>query len=230
MTQVVGSSGDAAVVIPAAGAGVRLGSGGPKALCRLRGEPLLLHAVRRVAAAPSVGQVVVAAPPDQVDTCRRLVGPRATVVPGGAQRQQSVAAAMAAVRPDFDLVLVHDVARTLAPTALIEQVAAAVRGGLPAVIPVLPVVDTIARVAVAGEVAGPVDRAALRAVQTPQGFRRAVLARAHAAATDTTATDDAGLVARLGITVHTVPGSPLAIKITTPYDLVVAEALFDQAN
>jgi 2-C-methyl-D-erythritol 4-phosphate cytidylyltransferase len=216
--------GDVAVLVVAAGLGVRLGPGRPKALRSLAGQPLLVHAVRRVLAAPSVGWVVVAAPPSGVDAVAALLGPGVTVVAGGATRQASVAAALAAVPDGVEIVLVHDAARALAPTALVEAVAAAVRGGHDAVIPVLPVVDTVKEVAASGAVVGTVDRSVLRAVQTPQGFRRAVLAAAHRAAADDH-TDDAGLVEKLGVPVHTVPGDEAAFKITRPIDLVLAEAL-----
>ena len=226
MTAQLNPRGDVAVLVPAAGTGVRLGPGAPKALRLLAGEPLLVHAVRRVAAAPSVRSIVVAAPADAVETVHRLLAPVAaiTVVPGGAERQDSVAAALAAVPGDVDIVLVHDAARALAPPELVEAVAAAVRGGRPAVIPVLPVVDTVKEVGSDGLVLGTVDRSALRIVQTPQGFRRAVLAAAHAGAADPL-TDDAGLVEKAGIPVSCIPGSELALKITRPLDLVIAEAL-----
>lgn len=102
--------------------------------------------------------------------------------------------------------------------------AAAVRSGHDAVIPVLPVVDTIKEVDAGERVLGTVDRSALRAVQTPQGFRRAVLAAAHAAAGDPL-TDDAGLVEKQGVPVVCVPGSEHALKITRPFDLALAEYL-----
>jgi 2-C-methyl-D-erythritol 4-phosphate cytidylyltransferase len=218
--------GDVAVLVPAAGAGVRLGPGGPKALRLLDGEPLLVHAVRRMAAAPSVRLIVVAAPAADVDAVRLLLAPVApvVVVAGGAERQQSVAAALSAVPDDVLIVLVHDAARALTPPSLAEDVAAAVRGGLPAVIPVLPVVDTVKEVDADGFVLGTVDRTVLRAVQTPQGFRHDVLAAAHAAAGDPL-TDDAGLVEKAGVRVACVPGSEQAMKITRPLDLVLAEAL-----
>ena len=113
------------------------------------------------------------------------------MVAGGASRQASVAAALAAVPEDFGIVLVHDAARALTPPELVEAVADAVRGGHGAVIPVLAVVDTIKQVDDFGVVVGTVDRSVLRAVQTPQGFRRDVLTSAHAAAVDEH-TDDAG--------------------------------------
>jgi 2-C-methyl-D-erythritol 4-phosphate cytidylyltransferase len=218
--------GDVAVLVPAAGLGVRLGPGGPKALRLLAGEPLLVHAVRRVAAAPSVRLIVVAAPAAEVAAVQALLAPIAPVlvVAGGAERQQSVAAALAVVPPDVAIVLVHDAARALTPPELVESVAAAVRGGQPAVIPVLPVVDTVKEVDAAGLVLGTVDRSVLRIVQTPQGFRRDVLVAAHAAATDPL-TDDAGLVEKAGLPVRCVPGAEEALKITRPLDLVLAEAL-----
>jgi 2-C-methyl-D-erythritol 4-phosphate cytidylyltransferase len=218
--------GDVAVLIPAAGAGVRLGPGAPKALRLLDGEPLLVHAVRRVAAAPSVRLIVIAAPVADVEAVRALLAPVApvVVVAGGAERQQSVAAALAVVPDEVSIVLVHDAARALTPPGLVEFVAAAVRGGLPAVIPVLPVVDTVKEVDADGFVLGTVDRTVLRVVQTPQGFSRDVLVAAHAAATDPL-TDDAGLVEKAGLRVACVPGTEYAMKITRPLDLVLAETL-----
>lgn len=226
MTAQLNPRGDVAVLVAAAGAGVRLGPGGPKALRSLAGEPLLVHAVRRVAAAPSVRLIVVAAPAAEIAAVRELLNPVApvTVVVGGADRQQSVAAALAAVPAGPDIILVHDAARALAPPALVEAVAAAVRGGAPAVIPALPVVDTIKQVDAGGTVTGTVERATLRAVQTPQGFRRSVLQAAHAAAVDSR-TDDAGLVEAIGVEVVCVPGSEHAAKITRPVDLALAEHL-----
>ena len=226
MTAQLNPRGDVAVLVPAAGAGVRLGPGGPKALRRLGGEPLLVHAVRRVAAAPSVHTIVVAAPPADTDAVRGLLAPIAavTVVAGGATRQESVAAALVAVPAGPEIILVHDAARALTPAALVESVAAAVRAGADAVIPVLQVVDTVKEVSADGVVLGTVDRSALRAVQTPQGFRRAVLAAAHATAVDPL-TDDAGLVEKQGVRVACVAGSEYARKITRPFDLVLAEHL-----
>jgi 2-C-methyl-D-erythritol 4-phosphate cytidylyltransferase len=122
------------------------------------------------------------------------------------------------------IVLVHDAARALVPPSLVQRVAAAVRDGHDAVIPVLPLVDTVKQVDDSDHVIGTVDRSVLRAVQTPQGFRRAVLEAAHRAAVDAL-TDDAGLVEKLGVRVMCVPGSEAALKITRPHDLAVAEVL-----
>lgn len=226
MTAQLNPRGDVAVLVPAAGAGVRLGPGAPKALRPLAGEPLLVHAVRRIAAAPSVHTIVVAAPAADVESVRSMLAPVAPVivVPGGAERQASVAAALAAVPAGPEIVLVHDAARALIPPDLVESVAEAVRSGHDAVIPVLPVVDTIKEVDAGERVLGTVDRSALRAVQTPQGFRRSVLTAGHAAAGDPL-TDDAGLVEKQGVAVVCVPGSEHALKITRPFDLALAEHL-----
>ncbi|RKN17097.1 2-C-methyl-D-erythritol 4-phosphate cytidylyltransferase [Micromonospora musae] len=226
MTAQLNPRGDVAVLVPAAGAGVRLGPGRPKALRLLAGEPLLVHAVRRLAEARSVHTIVVAAPVAEVDAVRELLAPVApvSVVPGGAERQASVAAALAAVPAGPEIILVHDAARALTPPSLVEAVAAAVRAGRPAVIPVLPVVDTIKEVDAGEVVLGTVDRSALRAVQTPQGFLRSVLTSAHAAAGDPL-TDDAGLVEKQGVPVSCVSGSEYALKITRPFDLALAEHL-----
>ena len=213
-----------AAVVPAAGSGVRMGAGTPKALLPLAGEPLLVHAVRTLRAAPSVGPIVVAAPGDQVEAVTALLTSYdVVVVPGGAERQDSVRRALAALPPEVDLVLVHDAARALAPTALVEEVVAALRAGADAVVPVLPVTDTVKRVD-GDRVVSTVDRSHLRSVQTPQGFRRDLLEEAHAQ-DYAGATDDAALVERLGRTVHTVPGDLEAFKVTRPFDLLVAEAV-----
>ena len=211
-------------LVPAAGSGLRLGPGAPKALRLLAGEPLLLHAVRGLRRATSVGPVVVAAPADDLERVRRLLhGLDVVVVAGGAERQDSVRAALAALPIHVDLVLVHDAARCLTPVAVVDRVVAALRAGAQAVVPVLPVADTVKRVD--GErVVTTVDRSALRAVQTPQGFRREVLERAHASS-GPVVTDDAGLVEAVGGQVTTVAGADEAFKVTRPLDLVLAEAL-----
>ncbi len=145
------------------------------------------------------------------------------VVAGGAERQDSVRLALEALDPAVELVLVHDAARCLTPPELVEAVVAELRAGAEAVVPVLPVADTVKSVDGATVVAT-LDRTSLRAVQTPQGFARAVLARAHAAGLPA-ATDDAGLVELCGGTVRTVPGSEEAFKVTRPIDLLLAEAV-----
>jgi 2-C-methyl-D-erythritol 4-phosphate cytidylyltransferase len=200
--------------------------------------------VRLLAAADPVELVVVAAPPDDVDAVtallgRVLPGVPAQVVAGGETRSRSVRAALAVLPDEVDVVLVHDAARPLAPVGLVEAVDAAVRGGHPAVVPALPVVDTVKQVAPdpdgsgVEEVVGTADRTALRAVQTPQGFRRDTLDDAYAAAEaegTLEATDDAGLVERRGVPVVVVPGDEQAFKVTRPLDLLLADAVLTQRH
>lgn len=223
-----------AAVVPAAGRGKRLGPGVAKALRRIDGQPLLMHAVRSLGAAPSVDSIVVAAPAHEVQGVTDLLADLSfamgiRVVAGGDSRQASVARALAVLDDDVDVVLVHDAARPLVPVSLIESVVAAVRDGAGAVVPAMPVADTIKRVDADEVVVETLDRSALRAAQTPQGFDRALLDAAHAAVGDTTiATDDAGLVERLGHAIRVVRGDDEAFKVTRPLDLVFAEALLAQ--
>jgi 2-C-methyl-D-erythritol 4-phosphate cytidylyltransferase len=218
-------AGRVAAVIVAAGSGERLGAGMPKALVSLHGRPLLDWALDAFTGHPDIDTVVVVAPADAVPAVRARVGHRARVVAGGASRQRSVDFGLAAVEPDVELVLVHDAARPLVEAPVISAVVARLRQGDQAVIPVLPVTDTVKRVDPAGRVVATVDRTELRAVQTPQGFSRAVLLAAHRAAEQrslTEVTDDAGLLEALGVAVQTVPGAESCLKITTPYDLWLA--------
>jgi 2-C-methyl-D-erythritol 4-phosphate cytidylyltransferase len=208
-------------VVVAAGQGTRLAAGRPKAFVELAGTTLLEHAVSRVLDA-GVHHVVAVVPADLVATTRELLAGRADVVAGGAERQDSVALGLSALPEGVDVVLVHDAARCLAPPSLVASVVQAVREGHPAVVPGLPVVDTLKEVDDDGTVVGTVAREPLRAVQTPQGFTRSVLVLAHATV-DAAATDDAALVERLGEPVTVVPGDPMAFKITTPDDLALAE-------
>lgn len=223
--------GRTAALVPAAGRGERLGPGAPKALRPLGGMPMLVHAVRALAASRVVDLVVVAAPQDEVEAVASMLAEQefsaeVVVVTGGPTRQDSVARALLGLPDDIDVVLVHDAARPLVPAEVVGSVVSAVRSGHPAVVPGLPVIDTIKAVDDHGDVERTVDRESLRSIQTPQGFDRAVLQRAHAAADlDAVATDDAGLVERLGTRVHVVPGHEEAFKVTTPLDVVIAEAI-----
>lgn len=149
------------------------------------------------------------------------------VVSGGETRQESVARALIALPEDVDVVLVHDAARPLVPPETVAAVVSEVRRGAPAVVPGIPVADTIKVVDPAGRVTQTLDRAALRGIQTPQGFRRSILQAAHAAVDpdEDPATDDAGLVERGGIGILVIPGHEEAFKVTRPMDLVLAEAI-----
>ncbi|WP_432179525.1 2-C-methyl-D-erythritol 4-phosphate cytidylyltransferase [Streptomyces sp. NBC_00063] len=235
-----------AAVIPAAGRGVRLGPGAPKALRALNGTPMLIHAVRAMAASRSVSLVVVVAPPDEASAAevKTLLADHAlpggtpsgswgrtdfVVVPGGETRQESVKLGLDALPPGIDVVLVHDAARPLVPVDTVDGVIEAVREGAPAVVPALLLADTVKQVEARTDggpelvVATP-ERARLRAVQTPQGFDRATLVRAHETVTDNV-TDDASMVEQLGEPVVVVPGHEEAFKVTRPLDLVLAEAV-----
>lgn len=203
----------------------------PKAFVRVAGRELLLHAVDRLLGA-GVDRVVVAVAADWLEPTRDLIAGRATVVVGGADRTASVAAALSAVGDDTAIVLVHDAARAFAPQMLIRSVIDAVRAGSSAVVPVLPVVDTVRSTHADGSLAGAVDRDILRVVQTPQGFTAATLRAAHnaAAVEGQSATDDAGLAESIGVAIDTVPGDRAAFKITTPADLLEAERMMSPGN
>ncbi|MBW9093244.1 2-C-methyl-D-erythritol 2,4-cyclodiphosphate synthase [Microbacterium jejuense] len=211
------------IVVVAAGSGTRLGAGGPKAFVGIDRHSILRHALDGVFSAPSA-QVVVVAPAGREGDARteaiEAAGDRAdlvTVVTGGTTRQESVAAGLAALWGDVEVVLVHDAARALTPPEVFSRVIGAIDAGAAGAIPVLPVIDTIKRVS-GDEILAAVDRSELAAAQTPQGFRRDVLDAAYAAAIDDF-TDDAALVAQAGHAVSAVPGHPLAFKITTGADL-----------
>lgn len=256
-------AGRVAAVVPAAGSGVRLGAGMPKAFVELDGRTMLVRSVEGLLESGVVDDVVAVVPEDRLDEAESLLAPLrgddhvVVVTTGGAERTDSVRNGLAALTTAhlatsggsaaaevsaagaaadgagaaadavagaavYDVLLVHDAARCLTPAQPIRRVVEAVRAGEVAVVPVVPVVDTVKQVDAAGHVVGTPDRSALRAVQTPQGFAPAVLLAAYDAAGDV-ATDDAGLVERLGRRVATVEGAALAFKVTTAEDRMRAE-------
>lgn len=212
-----------AAILVAGGAGERLGAGVPKAFVAVGGVTLLEHAFVRFAKHPAIGRCIVVAPADRVEDAARVTA--ATVVAGGSTRRASVAAGLAAVDEDVEFVLVHDVARPFVPATVLDAVIGALAAGADGVIPVVAIHDTVRQIDADGALAGVIDRASLVAVQTPQGFRRAVLAQAHAQPGGADATDDAALVEAIGRRVVAVPGDDLAFKVTTPLDLARAEAV-----
>ncbi|WP_366633585.1 2-C-methyl-D-erythritol 4-phosphate cytidylyltransferase [Brevibacterium sp.] len=286
------------VIVPAAGSGSRLGSADPKALVRLNGKSLLARSLEAIISSGVASSIVVAAPEEFLTRARSEIdiisesglkdseasisGIRITVVAGGDDRIESVQSALK-YAGDADIVLVHDAARALTPSDVFRRVAAAVRAGAEAVVPVLPMTDTVRRAQsrpavslddrptaadvppvplprpdsngrqsvvesgadsdpefpTVGVLHGDLDRSRLRRVQTPQGFAAATLRRAHEKydhdqATSWPgglgATDDAGLVERLGVDIVAVDGDEEALKITYPLDLVLGEHIAKQRD
>lgn len=213
----------------AAGSGSRLGAAVPKALVSLAGTSLVRRSCDALLAG-GVGHFVVTVPAGhEGDVAAAMDGfPAPTrVVVGGERRQDSVRAAVTEVLADFEsaVVLVHDAARPLLPAAVVSRVVDAVREGADAVVPVVPVIDSVRELG--PESSSVVNRDLLRAVQTPQGFRLATLAAAHAHVVDEglEVTDDAAACEALGLLVTLVEGHRDAFKITEPIDLVLAGAL-----
>lgn len=212
-----------AAIIAAAGMGHRLGAQIPKALVQINGVSLLERAF--TALSPVVDEIVITAPQGYEETYRKLVGESAIVITGGVLRSDSVRLAVNSLSSSVSCVLVHDAARALASSDLASRVRDAVVAGESAVIPTLSVVDTIKEVGRDGYVRATLDRSSLAIVQTPQGFDKSVLLRAHEASED--ATDDAALVEALGINVKTIAGEARAMKITTPEDISIAMQFLD---
>ena len=216
------------IIVVAAGSGTRLGANQPKAFVEVRGVPMLERALGNVFGSVEPAQVVVVAPASHLAAARSIAARAAgaavdsvSVVEGGATRQDSVANGLAALAGSVEVVLVHDAARALTPSVLFDRVVRAVRASGSGIIPSLPVADTIKRVA-DDRVLETVDRSSLVHVQTPQGFPRAELEAAYAAARQEF-TDDAALFAEAGHPVTVVEGEARAFKITTPWDLARAE-------
>jgi 2-C-methyl-D-erythritol 4-phosphate cytidylyltransferase len=221
---------DVAVLIPAGGAGTRLGRRTPKQFLALGGAPILAVTVRRFARHPAVRAIVVAAPAEHVARTRRLLaaaarGAALTVVAGGPTRQESVRRALQAAPADAEILVVHDGVRPFITGALVSAVVAAARAE-GAAICALPIAETVKRVR-DDRVEATLDRSALWAVQTPQAFRAAVLREAHdkAQRDGFVGTDEAMLVERLGHPVRVVRGLESNVKITTPEDLRRARAM-----
>jgi 2-C-methyl-D-erythritol 4-phosphate cytidylyltransferase len=222
---------DVGVVIVAAGSGSRVGSNELKQFRWVAGKPMLLHSVQAFHQRADVAMVVcvlpkayVGDPPPwlfQCDIDRLLISV------GGRERTESVANGLEDLPDEVNIVLVHDAARPFVSQDTIDRVIAEARGGRGAVA-ALPVVDTLKEVDENGHVMRTVERARLWRAQTPQGFPRDLIERAHAAAREErfSATDDAALFERLGLPVTVVRGSERAMKITSEDDFARAEALF----
>lgn len=223
----------AGLVIPAAGAGRRMG-GARKPLLELRGVPVLLRALLPFLAFDDIVSVAVVLGPE--DTTRppewlRTLDPRVRVVAGGAERGDSVRAGIGVLPETLDVILVHDAARPLVDAATIGRALTAAAAGR-SVIAAVPLSDTIQEVDETGRIVATPERARLRAAQTPQAFPAEVLRSAYrrAAAERVHATDDAALVARYGTPVYVIDGAPHNLKLTTAIDLRIAEALLDEPD
>ncbi|HWI41234.1 MAG TPA: 2-C-methyl-D-erythritol 4-phosphate cytidylyltransferase [Verrucomicrobiae bacterium] len=218
-------------IIPAAGAGRRMEAGINKQYLQLLGKPLLAHTLAVFEAAGCIDEVCLVVPEAEIGFCRESVvqayGFRkvSRIVAGGSERQHSVLNALRALEAaEEDISLIHDGARPFVTPRLLQEVADAAAGADGAVAAV-PVKDTVKK-ASDGVIAGTPPREELWLAQTPQGFRYGVIraAHEHAAAEGHLGTDDSSLVERLGGRVLLVPGDYRNIKITTPEDMLVAEA------
>lgn len=229
-------------VITAAGSGVRLGCEGPKALVDVAGRPMLSRSLDIFKADPQVERICVTAPVEWVDRFGALAGPDVRVVPGGTDRQTSVRAGIEAVsdnaawpntQTEGAMLLIHDAARPFTPAAVLRRVIERLEAGAKAVLPAIPVTDTIRQVGAdesqnsASQVAGAlVDRSGLRAMQTPQGFDADFICQAYRQVGDVSAfTDDGAIAQAVGEQVVLVPGDSMSFKITVPLDLQLAEAV-----
>jgi 2-C-methyl-D-erythritol 4-phosphate cytidylyltransferase len=224
-----------AAIIAAAGLGTRMKQDTPKTYLHLGGKPILIHTLEVFERVPEVNEVLVVVHPEDLEFCQEEVidaYPLKKVlrlVPGGKERQDSVYHALKVLKKEaanLDVILVHDGVRPLVDPALVRKVVAAARRHGGAILGI-PCQDTLKRVNSKGVVVDTVDRAELWQVQTPQAFQAALLWRAYQEAMERGfyATDEAALVEALGETVVLVPGTCLNLKITTPDDLKMAEAI-----
>jgi 2-C-methyl-D-erythritol 4-phosphate cytidylyltransferase len=219
------------LLIAAAGTGRRMGGDGNKLLLEVAGRPVLAWTLDAALACPAirwigiVGQPVDAGPIAAIVAAAQPDRPVEWIL-GGDTRQESVSRGLEALPPDAQGVLIHDGARCLVEPDLLARCVAAVAGGA-AVIAATPVTDTIKQVDGAGTITATPDRSALWAAQTPQGFPVVQLRQAHATAIAEgwSVTDDAALFERLGLPVQVLQAPPSNIKLTTPFDLTIAEAV-----
>jgi 2-C-methyl-D-erythritol 4-phosphate cytidylyltransferase/2-C-methyl-D-erythritol 2,4-cyclodiphosphate synthase len=215
-----------AAIIAGAGMGHRFGADIPKALIQIQGVTLLERAFTSLSKV--VDEIIITAPAGYEEQFKVLVGQSAAVITGGVLRSDSIRLALKALSPSVESVLIHDAARALASSSLAARVLSEVQSGVSAVIPTLKVIDTIKEIDRDGFVRATPDRSSLVAAQTPQGFNRQVLERAHSASDD--ATDDAALVEAIGVKVKTIEGEISAFKITTKEDISQALLLLSPSD
>lgn len=215
-------------IVVAAGAGVRMGAAVPKALMPLAGRPMLAWSLDALRASARISSIVVVAPPGLEREVVEAAGPGAVVVPGGASRSASVREGLRAAPGDAAVVLVHDAARPLVTTALVNAVLDAV-GGADGAIAAAPAADTLKRAGEGLLIEDTVPRQGLWAAQTPQAFPaaalRAAIAAAEAAGDLDALTDCSSMVEAWGGRVRLVNSATPNLKVTTPADAALAEAL-----
>ncbi|MFZ1984419.1 MAG: 2-C-methyl-D-erythritol 4-phosphate cytidylyltransferase [Desulfatitalea sp.] len=222
-----------AALIVAAGQGIRMGATQRKQYLALAGQPILVHTLKAFDASPDVERIVLVVPGEEIEYCRQRIVAGAQIstdmllVPGGARRQDSVRNGLQRIDDDQGIVLIHDGVR---PLVFPRLIAACIQGvqRWEACIPAVEVSDTLKQTDAAGVITRTVPREGLQMAQTPQGFRLALIREAHRRALQEgwQATDDASLVERMGVAVHTILGDRANIKITTPEDLRWAEIFF----
>lgn len=229
-----------AAIVPAAGLGTRMGAETPKQFLELDGVPLVMFTLRRLAACEAIAEFIIATRAEDVTSlaervAQQRLGRPVRVVRGGGTRQESVANALAEVPPDTEIVLVHDAVRPFVTREQIEQVIAEARKCRAAIlgIPAMDTVKEVKRACLPEDVAlitATIPRERVVLAQTPQAFSYALLKEAFARAQQdgVTASDEAGLVERLGHDVHVVLGSERNLKITRPADMDLACFYLDQ--
>lgn len=228
----------AIAVIPAAGMGRRMNAGINKQYLLLGGEPIVGRTIRILSGLDEIDEIVVVVPEAEISFCRSDVIERlglrkvTGIVAGGSERQQSVYNALLSLdAADDDIVIIHDGVRPFVTKEMVTGVIDALRGGADGAVVAVPLKDTV-KVVTGEEVVRTPDRSAMRLAQTPQGFRMRTILEAHRSAIRDghLGTDDASLVERMGKRVVVVPGDYRNIKITTPEDLILAEAFLAEGG
>ncbi len=220
-------------VIVAGGSGIRMGAPVKKQYLHLGGRPLLCHTLMAFDRRADLDQIVLVIPEGDVNACQTTILGTLSLdhdirlVAGGRRRQESVLNGLRSLGDADGVVMIHDGVRPFVSSALISRCLAGVQA-TGACIPALPVTDTLKEVDASGCILGTLDRKTVRLAQTPQTFAIELIQRAHGQAIQSgfAATDDASVAEFAGASVHTVSGDPANIKITTPHDLMLAQAIY----
>jgi 2-C-methyl-D-erythritol 4-phosphate cytidylyltransferase len=219
-------------VIPAGGAGRRMGGGIPKQYLLLTDIPILAHTLKVFQGSPVIDEIVLIVPEADIAEVRQSIVEKfglakvGHILPGGAERQDSVQRGLQKLNDEYEIIVIHDAVRPFVSETLIYRAVAAARE-FGAITVGVPVKDTVKKVTAEGWVEKTVVREGLWLTQTPQVFRRPIIMAAYmkAAADGFYGTDDAGLVERMGIPVRMIPGENDNIKVTTSEDLLLGERI-----